>query len=72
MLNELEKKILEILAKRHLLRKSELKRIFNENGVLYAITSLVEKGFVCEVLPIGEKSYVITQKGKKYLEDNSG
>ncbi len=68
MLNELEKKLLEIFAKRHVLRKSELNRIFDGNGSI-VVNSLVEKGLITEISAIGERSFAITRKGIKFIEE---
>ena len=68
MIAEQERKLLEIFAKRHVLRKSEIKSIFSENGGA-VIHSLLEKGLITKLSPIGEMAYAITQKGIKYFEE---
>jgi chromosome segregation and condensation protein ScpB len=68
MLNETERKILQVFAKRHVIRRSELKSVFDGNatGIL---NSLIEKGLIVEVTPIGERAFAITQKGLKVLSE---
>ncbi len=70
MLPEQEKRILEIFAKRHVVRKSEIKSMFGGDGGV-VLTSLLEKGLIVKVSPIGETAYAITQKGIKYFEEIS-
>lgn len=71
MIAEQERKVLEIFAKRHVVRKSELKSIFGRDGGA-VISSLMEKGLIVKVSPIGETAYAITQKGIKYFEEIMG
>ena len=63
-----EKKVLELIAQKHVIRKSELKRILGNNGE-GIVNSLLEKGFIVELTAIGEKAFAITQKGMKFLEE---
>lgn len=68
MLAEQEKKALKIFVKQHVIRKSEFKALFGGNGGA-VINSLLEKGLIVKVSPIGETAYAITQKGIKHFEE---
>jgi len=63
-----EKKLLELFVRKHVIRKSELKRILGNNGE-GAVNSLLEKGFIIELTAIGERAFAITQKGMKFMEE---
>ncbi len=62
-----EKEILKIFAEKHVIRKTELKRILGFTETI--LTPLIEKGLIVEITGIGEKSFAITQKGIKTLEE---
>ncbi len=62
-----EKEILKIFAEKHVIRKTELKRIFGATETI--LLPLITKGLIVEVNGIGETSYAITQKGMKALEE---
>ncbi|HIQ50241.1 MAG TPA: hypothetical protein EYH56_03555 [Nanoarchaeota archaeon] len=68
MISEQELKLLEIFVKKHVLNKLEIKSILNENGGS-VISSLLEKGLITKVSLLGETTYAITQKGRKYFEE---
>ncbi len=68
MLDENEKKALKLFAERHVMRKSEFQSFFQGNGSVI-LASLLEKGLVTKVPPIGETAYAITRKGMKMAEE---
>lgn len=68
MLNENEKKALRLFAQRHVMRKSEFQYYFQGNGSVI-LSSLLEKGLITKIVPIGETAYAITQKGIKLVEE---
>ncbi len=76
MLNQLEKKILKIVADSQLLTKPELIKMLNGSGggsvstVESAARNLVNKKLLTSISPIGSTCYVITQKGIKLLQDD--
>lgn len=76
MLNQLEKRILKIVAESQLLTKPELVRVLNGNAdgststVETAARNLVNKKLLTSISPIGSTCYVITQKGIRLLQDD--
>ncbi len=72
MLTEKEMEILEIIGKRLLVRKEELKTILREkgfdDGVIIA-NKLSELGYVKFVDAVGSPCYAITQDGLKALKN---
>ncbi len=67
MLTETEQKVLEMLEKKHIVRRSEL----SGNGISFAAAvSLADKGFAQVISPLGETSFTITQKGIRFLNSN--
>ena len=70
MLTEEEKRVLEIIAKKHLVRKSELNEILKADGTaLKVLEDLKSKKFILAISPIGEISYSITKDGLKALKE---
>ncbi len=67
MLTEIEQRVLEAVRGRHIMRRSELSWIGN-GDVVAAAKSLVEKGLLQTVAPIGESCFAITQKGMRFAE----
>lgn len=68
MLTEAEQKVLEMLGKNHLVRRSEL----TGNGASFAAAmALIDKGFARVVCPLGETSFTITQKGIRFLNGSN-
>ncbi len=69
MLTKTEKKILEIVGKNLLVRKTELiEKLGKINGISTAIQKLKEQGYINTVEPIGGTCYVITSTGQKVLQ----
>lgn len=66
--NGIEKEVLEEIAKRLLMSKEELLKIFENKVDLSALEeilkSLIEKGYIANISPLGS-SYVVTVKGIK-------
>ena len=72
MLTEKEMQILEILGKRLLVRKEELKAILREKGFGDGISianKLSEMGYVKFVDAVGSPCYTITQEGLRALKN---
>lgn len=70
MVSEDEKKVLDIISKRHLVRKSELVEILKSNGTaLRTIEDLLNRRLIVSVAPLGENTYAITKDGIKSLKD---
>ncbi len=67
-MNSCEKKILKILRKRHVLKRSEIKSIVGNEKVEKTIKSLINKGLITYV-PFMESYVAITQKGMRELEE---
>jgi len=74
--NTTEEKILKKIAELNLATKAELKNILKNDGlgnsdinavINTATCSLVEKGLISTVNPIGSTCFVITKKGNKLL-----
>lgn len=64
-----EQKFLDIISKRHLLSKTELMQMKELDGKgVEAANSLVAKGMLKILHPLGETSYAITLKGLKFLK----
>lgn len=70
MISEDEVKVLELLSKQLLAKPHELESAFGEdNGVSTVLQKLQAMDYVKVVEPIGEKCFVITQKGTRILRD---
>ena len=70
MLNENEIKLLEVLGRLLLVKPSELSSEFGEgDGVSAALQKLQSIDCVKVVEPVGEKCFVITQKGTRLLRE---
>ena len=67
-----EREILNIISTRGLIRKSELASILNNNGLnasLGTVNTLVDKGMVATLSPLGELSYALTRTGMQFLRE---
>ena len=70
MITDSEVRLLEILSKQLLAKPHELIDAFGEDdGVMKTIQKLEAMDYVKIVEPIGEKCFVITQKGTRILRD---
>lgn len=71
MLLEKELKILEMLEKQLLAKKSEINSAVGDepNGVNAAVQRLLSMDCIKMVEPIGEKCFVITKKGTRSLRE---
>ena len=70
MLSETEVKVLDILSKNLLARAREISaHIGEEDGVVPTLQKLMSMDCVKTVEPMGEKCYVITQKGTRLLRE---
>lgn len=69
MINNQEIVILELLSRKLLAKSEEIKSEAGGNGVSDALQRLVAMDYVKSVEPIGEKCFVITQKGSKILKE---
>jgi len=72
MLNMNEKRILEILAKRHLATKSELNSLFSQenlNGTDISMGRLRDRGYIDQVPNLGN-CIIITKLGLQALEED--
>ncbi|MFQ6056829.1 MAG: hypothetical protein ACE5J3_12705 [Methanosarcinales archaeon] len=69
MITPEEEKILEIISKRKLIRKSELLEALKRDVFIpfYVVNDLVKKGLITTVSPLGEDSFVITDKGLEII-----
>lgn len=79
-LSPAEKKVLEIVAERQLVKKSEIVKLLKENGfkdaneslkgIVDATTkNLVKKDYVTPVNPIGGTCFAITKDGSIMVKD---
>ena len=65
-----EKQVLEIIGKRQLMSKSELRRALEQNNIPFdSIETLKGQGFLNLVQLGGEGCLAITQKGMRALND---
>lgn len=75
MLNQLEMKILKMVAENQLVTKPELVKMLNGSSnssvssIESAASNLVKKRLLTVISPIGSTCYVITQSGVKLLQD---
>lgn len=70
MISENELKILELLSKQLLAKSHELESVLGEDdGMSTAVQRLQSMDCVKVVEPIGEKCFVITQKGTRLLRE---
>jgi hypothetical protein len=70
MISESEVKVLELLSKQLLAKPDELKNAFGEeDGVMSTLQKREAMDYVKVVEPIGEKCFVITQKGTRILRE---
>ncbi|MEM5772799.1 MAG: hypothetical protein QXL86_01045 [Candidatus Aenigmatarchaeota archaeon] len=69
----IEKEILEEIAKRLVISKEELFKLVEGKADLTALEnvlkSLIEKGYLTNISPLGSSSYIITTKGIKTVEN---
>lgn len=74
MLTPSEEKILKRIGQAGLATKHELKNLFDGNPdasssiIELATGNLLDRGFITRMNPIGSTCFIITQKGKKYLQ----
>jgi len=65
----IEKEILEEMAKRLVMSKEELFKLVEGKldvaGLNNLLKSLIEKGYLANISPLGSSSYIITTKGIK-------
>ena len=74
MLTDLDMKVLTVMSKQLLLRKSEISQMANlvdSSGVDVTIGRLSDLGYVEKVESLG-LCYVITQKGLRVIKENNG
>ncbi|MBR9682207.1 MAG: hypothetical protein GOV02_00885 [Candidatus Aenigmarchaeota archaeon] len=67
-----EREILNIISTRGLIRKSELASTLNNNGLSASfgtVNTLVDKGMVATLSPLGELSYALTRSGMQFLRE---
>ncbi len=70
MISDSELKILELLSKQLLAKSHELESVLGEDdGMSTAVQHLQSMDCVKVVEPIGEKCFVITQKGTRLLRE---
>jgi len=70
MIENGEMKILEVLSTKLLAKTDEISAVMGENdGAVSALQKLLSMDCVKVVEPIGEKCYVITQKGTRLLKE---
>jgi predicted transcriptional regulator len=70
MIDNGEMRILEILSTKLLAKTEEISAAMGENdGAIPALQKLLSMDCVKVVEPIGEKCYVITQKGTRLLKE---
>ncbi|UCD02915.1 MAG: hypothetical protein JSV63_03990 [Candidatus Aenigmatarchaeota archaeon] len=70
MITESEIKVLEYMSRQLLAKQHELESAFGEeDGVMSTLQKLEAMDYVKVVEPIGEKCFVITQKGTRILRD---
>ncbi len=70
MIDEKEMKLLEVLSKKLLAKPSEITAEMGEgDGVTTALQKLQSMDCVKAVEPVGEKCFVITQKGTRLLRE---
>jgi len=67
-----ELSILKLVSEKNLIKKSEiLKLVEQEKGsVERSLEILKDKGFVDIVAPLGETSFVVTQKGARFISES--
>ncbi len=69
MLADSEQKLLDIISKHHLVRKTEILQMKELGGEgMEAANALVSKGMIKIVHPVGETSFAITLRGLKFLK----
>ena len=70
LLSKNEEKVLRKVAEMALISKNELKILLNgSDSVDVIVNGLIEKKLIAQINPIGSTSFVITQKGSKFLQD---
>jgi len=70
MLTKEELTLLQIVSKKKLVRRSELKKMLEtiEGVSLSLVDNLIERGFLSNISPLGESSFIITAEGIKALK----
>jgi len=70
VLSKNEEKVLRKIAEMVVITKNELKVFLNDSdSVDVIVNGLIEKKLIAQINPIGSTSFVITQKGSKFLQD---
>ncbi len=72
MLTNAERKLLGIINEKKLVRRSELKKFIEKfDGISFSVVnSLIERGLVSNLSPLGESSFIMTERGIKALREN--
>jgi hypothetical protein len=72
MIDESDIRILDILSRRLIAKPAEIRSALGgEDGVTSSLQKLLSIDCIKTVEPIGEKCYVITQKGAKVLKESA-
>lgn len=71
MMSQLERRILEIVAKNHLVTKNELKTTLkiDTSAIETAAWNLTSKKLIAIVNPVGATCYAITKQGMHLLQE---
>lgn len=72
MLSAQEQILLELMKERQLVKKSELLNLLNKRHIrlpFSVVQSLLDKGLIASIHPLGEKSYAITRTGTRVLKE---
>jgi len=70
MLTSEERKLLEIINEKKLVRRSELQKLLEKaDGISFClVNNLIEKGLVSSLSPLGESSFIMTERGTNTLK----
>jgi len=73
MLTLEERKLLELINEKKLVRRSELQKLIEKiDGIsISMVNTLLEKGLISNVSPLGETSFIITNEGIGVLKKKS-
>ena len=69
MLSEIEKKVLLIVGKKRLVRRSEFSSVGPDGSAKQAASALVNKGYLQQISPLGEASFAPTRAGERMLRE---
>ncbi len=71
-LEEGERKALDLISKKNLIKKSELAKLLDADNIGFMVVErLLEKKLITKISPLGEGMFALTSEGIKVLKSKS-